>query len=869
MDSSLEELTALCRRNAHGQSPLHLAVAAGQTALLLATLDARGSGAREARVADPDQFPPAKMLFLRDSNNDTPLHYAAWQNAEVFSKLLLEAMSHLPNSYKPGIYNTTNKSGAHALLAACLAGHEALALQMLELPFVGVTADMWPIGFDVNQTDCYGRSAFFYACQNGLSRVVTALCEKPDTRLDVPTHAGVTPLIVAAKAGHSAVCAVLLRNGADIGNRVADTEETALHFAASRNHGTVASELLAAGASVDMVDQLGNSALHKAAAKGHVALLRKMFTMRSKGLLAALLHKNKSGETALHVALRNASNKASDTALEIINRVPGSDDNELRINGEYIINAQTADKTTPLMLAAAGGFVGVVRALLDRGALLELKDEASNTALLWACQRGHDEIGRILVSKGAVIWTRNRTQATALHYACQFGLFATVSEMVKCEAPLQEVIGMRDLTKATPLMLACAAGEKSSRIVNLLIEHTDAEQIINFRNDDYKTALHFACAQGSVSIVDLLIQHGADRNLRVRGRTPLLCACMAGHEELAQYLVRKEHEAEDLFAIDETNSTAMHYAIRKQMKSFFRKYLDKFARHPTALDTRDSRRRNLLHLACQVGNVEFVRGLMELSEPLDFEAFDDSNRSPFYYACEGGFGDVVDVFLSMDAVPNTGLVSDMGTRSQNFPILAAAEKGHERLVKRLFQYFQANKKKMETQIHFIVNKRGENLLHVCSRKGLRSAVSAILKSDASYLLMKRSLSMDTPLHLACEHGQSEVALLLIASTKEKKESDLWDNANVNKMTPFNYALRKIATMGSVADELLSRLQKAKPAQIKNALQTRSGAAPFKSQFRCLTYMSKGGDYCVVAKSTTIDELKTRGWQVDVSSCERA
>lgn len=54
---------------------------------------------------------------------------------------------------------------------------------------------------------------------------------------------------------------------------------------------------------------------------------------------------------------------------------------------------------TALMLAVSHGRMGMVRALLDRGADVNLQDDEGSTALMCASEHGHADIVRLLLAQ--------------------------------------------------------------------------------------------------------------------------------------------------------------------------------------------------------------------------------------------------------------------------------------------------------------------------------------------------------------------------------------------------------------------------------------------------------------------------------------
>jgi ankyrin repeat protein len=164
-----------------------------------------------------------------------------------------------------------------------------------------------------------------------------------------------------------------------------------------------------------------------------------------------------NGKTALMLAARNRQLDRVTTLLDA-----GADATRANDNGG-----------TPLMYAALGGDPRIVRLLLDHDVDLNAKAENGWSAVMIAAAKGYVEVVRMLMDEGA-------------------------------DPTLVDVYGW------TPLMRA--GFENRTSVVKLLLQHDRVD--INRRGENGLTALHLAATQGHVEIVRLLVEHGADPNIK-------------------------------------------------------------------------------------------------------------------------------------------------------------------------------------------------------------------------------------------------------------------------------------------------------------------------------------------------------------------
>ena len=137
------------------------------------------------------------------------------------------------------------------------------------------------------------------SCLDGdIEGVIAALAQ--GGRVTARSSDGVTPLLAAARNGHTDICALLLAHGSNVNEVKPDTKETALHLAAMEGHNASVEALLTWGAEVSPMNHSGWTPLHSACQEGHLLCV---LTLLKAG--ASFTLPNNYGSLPIHVAAQN------------------------------------------------------------------------------------------------------------------------------------------------------------------------------------------------------------------------------------------------------------------------------------------------------------------------------------------------------------------------------------------------------------------------------------------------------------------------------------------------------------------------------------------------------------------------------------
>eukprot|EP01052_Picozoa_sp_SAG31_P025703 SAG31_NODE_2271_length_6040_cov_3.379397_2_plen_556_part_00 len=195
--------------------------------------------------------------------------------------------------------------------------------------------------------------------------------------------------------------------------------------------------------------------------------------------------------------------------------------------------ANTSLAWTPLMAAALGGSIDVIRLLLQHGADIDgLQDQEGqpDTPLFVACQHGHFEAAKILLEHGAEVNARNKHGHSPLCTSSQEGNVDIVALLLSSGAQVdQTTIG----NEATALHIAAQYGHES--IVTILLDHGAA---LNRQTVHGETALYSASMDGRALVASIWLKRGAIVGLEsLRGVTPLFIASQQGHSDVVALLL--------------------------------------------------------------------------------------------------------------------------------------------------------------------------------------------------------------------------------------------------------------------------------------------------------------------------------------------
>ena len=375
-----------------------------------------------------------------------------------------------------------------------------------------------------NLGDENGQTALHYAAErNFTDRIRILVAHGVDIR--TTDDYGFSPCLWAVVSGQTRATYILLSIGADANSTSADGK-SALAWAASLGWSSIAEMLVHHDASIFNTQSTQMVALQEAAASGDLPTVRLLLSLGGDPN-----YQDRDGWSAIHWA-------AEEGHLDIV---------RVLLNEGANINAVSSYGTSPLHCAANGGHTSIVSLLLLHGA-----DPLKSTCHGWtplhhAAYMGHAPVVQCLL-KGDCIRSSGFQQDnhgwSVLHLAIHSRDLATINILLGTSAiaELSALLDENGLTaeewleleptshyyKATSnlafgksrccravtgLRQAVITGNVPMIKLLLRLGHN-----IDGMNSGRRTALYYAAKKRRLSIMDLLLEMGADPNILPAGR---------------------------------------------------------------------------------------------------------------------------------------------------------------------------------------------------------------------------------------------------------------------------------------------------------------------------------------------------------------
>ncbi|XP_046359210.2 ankyrin-3-like isoform X1 [Haliotis rufescens] len=743
---------------------------------------------------------------MHGDNKDKLIHIAAANGFTQIVELLLDTVC-TPIDVKGGNDMT-------ALMYSSYLGHTDLAVTLLKrganpelldeegdnclhLTCRGGSVDLAKSliaeTLDVNKRGEHGRTPLMYASYNGHEDIVKLLLEKgalpnPDvSSIDQKDNC----LHLACVKGEIRIVQILLDEGKMDIEVTGQRNRTPLMYACRNGQFETAKKLVARHANTSVLDETSFSCLHLAAMKGHVPTAEWLLSL-NPGIVVDCT--NDTGRTPLMFALQNGHADMVDWLIEHGSDIALKDHSmvscvhmavqsgrlplvELCLEKGQNVNSCSNSYQTPVMRACKQGDLNLVKCLVAKDANVNLGNGCLNAAciggslemveylistfpkidinkcgpknrtpVMTACFHGHTDIVEYLQSKGADILAKDKFEQTCLHVACRSG-HVEIAERLLEIIPIDDI----DCNGMTPLMFAVKS--KCFDMVDFLVEHGAN---MNIRNNHGQTTLHtsawFGNALGCAKLLDL----GMFVDIRdSTNRTPLMCVSKNRDDRSEVVNILVERDA-DINVSDENGDVCLHIAAKSGGHTATSEYL---LDSGLDINTKGSHDYTPIMSACRSGNKEQFDLL--LVKGADLHCLTDHGASCLHLAC---MSDTNDTHIPNELLDH-GLNIDKEDDDNMTPVMYAISKDNVNILSLLLSR-NASVSTLDS------SGTKSNLLHyACDIQDISIETHKLLLERGLHVNAPNTLGV-TPLMCAARQGNRAVVDLLISAGANRKAIDL-------------------------------------------------------------------------------------------------
>lgn len=601
------------------------------------------------------------------------------------------------------------------------------------------------------------------AAHPGETHVATmkAMLEADPSLLHATDTSGRNALMYAAYAGNAVLLECLFSGTTQEQQREillalneADADGmTPLCRAACDGHADVVKVLLAHGARLAAHSRTGKSALMIAAESGQCQSIEVMNGMDRDGVRAVIDDKDRSGNTALHLALKNGD---EEVARQLIGMGASC-------------NVMDGDGRNAMMLAVVMGLDDLFDMLSrsdaeEARAAVNDKDYAGDTLLHLAINHSKPEIARRLIEMGATWTVADHKGRNAVMLAADLGRTEIFELLQRADASaVRSRLDMKSKYGSTALHLAIKNGHTD--MARRLIEAGASCTVVD---KNWRNAIMLSIAFDGNDLFEVLIRTRADDvratldNKDKESDTALYMAMKNGHVEIVRRLIKWGASCSGL---DRQGCNATMIAVASGRFDLLNMLIDSHrAEVQASLEKKDYDGNTLLHLAIRNNHVEMAKWLIESGASCTVK--DRSGRNAFMLAIVLGRHDILGALGRTNRADLLSTLNDTD-KAGNTALHLAIEHGHDRMANWLIRLGASCT---------MVNGRSQNavmLAIVCGRDGILKLVSHINGAAVRAAINDQDMDGDTALHLAIRHGDVRMAEWLIqaGASCSAKDSD--------------------------------------------------------------------------------------------------
>jgi ankyrin repeat protein len=560
IDALLEGGANVTSRNIEGKTVLYLAVEYHRTDLIplflsqgadIFAADNGGVTPLEAALKENNGavlecLLTEETVIKSDSAGNTPLHLAVKNKAGApIVGMILDKHAALNARNKEGntalhIANMVNDEPAGTLLlsrGADIFAPNSQGENSLYLAFhsPGPVRQWMLTQKTMEAQDGLGNTALHYAGQWKLAGHIPLLIQK-GAKLEAANATGETPLFWASRANSPETITALIAAGAMVNARDS-LGNSALHCAVRWNAQSAIEPLMGAGISVDAQNLTGKSPLHEAVRLGLTSSENILINNR-----ANIEIRDNQGNTPLMEAVQGgfpgaverlaeagadpiSRNNTGDTPLHVAVTLRRTDLVTILLNNGAPIHARNSQGTTPFQIALSGS-PAMVATLLTKDRILASDDDGLSPLHIAIKNRSDPAMLRAIIRGGGKISAVDSEGRTPLRLALELNAM----EEAKILSDAGSNVFFPAADGKTPAAVALDKGEGAVRALF-------SGASVNALDGTGNTVLHYAAQTGKTDMIAILLELGANKNIRnIASESPAEIARRWNHEGAAAML---------------------------------------------------------------------------------------------------------------------------------------------------------------------------------------------------------------------------------------------------------------------------------------------------------------------------------------------
>ena len=663
------------------------------------------------------------LFHKKDRNGMTPLHYAVNEGGLDIVKYLLNEGRCFPSCYEESLKLYSNLD----ITFACQ--------NQSDFDVLKAFANEQNVNYE---RQIYGRGAPIHvACSHGNHLAVKLLIELNCDLLH-KDYEGRLPLHLACSTSLKCVELITKTIGSDLINVGDNNNDTPLHFAVNNRHLDIV-KFITVNFACDTATPNKNKdlPLHNACKVNNLDIVKFLIKLRSDTVNCQNLH----GDTPLHVACERGALEIVKFLVKTCERIPS-------MTLRNVLGRLPVDHACKhcLEMVKIVSQTCTVEDLCSRDYYVPPRYYNQKvTTLDIACSVGSLDTVKYLVERRACSLSALSNNQSALVYACGLQHFGPTYFLASAELTHPDVVQYLvaqcgyDPGMSFEGQSLCRFGfeTKNSKLVKALCVKS-----VNIVDAEGNYLLHYACLFESVDILQYLVNCGCDQTVVNKdGELAIHIACRTSLQ-IAKLLIRC-----DVNSLNADGNTPLHIACKHRKNSIV-SYLVKELK--CNINIQNGAGDFPLHIVCKESHRDIIElASLVLTSNTDINCQNIYGNTPLHVACYHRNVEMIQFLFkngSRADIPNTEGKMALHTLVDSREHWC--HRNDPQTVKMVFDKYSA--------AGFTANHDGLTPLELVVKSGDAETIDVLLNN---YEIDNRRLS--SYLHIACEHGRSQVVRLLI------------------------------------------------------------------------------------------------------------